>query len=207
MSTSLVSTLDPKAYYVPPAPKAPAGLNMATFLHLLTVQMANQNPLEPMKDSDLFGQISQLGQVQGMQNLQTQGDFNKAQSLIGKMVDAVNPAATSGSNAVISGLVSGVTVATDGTVKLNITDSNGNTSAIDPNALQKVYDIGNTDSNTIPANYTYLIGKQVSGQNGTTTIAGQATGIATSNGIIMVDVLTSSGVKLQLPVGSITSIH
>ena len=204
--SSLVSTVDPKAYYVPPAPKAPAGLNMATFLHLLTVQMANQNPLEPMKDSDLFGQISQLGQVQGMTNLQTQGNFNKAQSMIGKMVDAVNPAATSAGDAVLSGLVSGVTVATDGTVKLNLTESNGSTTTIDPGSVQKVYDMANSDPSAIPANYTYLIGKQVSGMNGTTSVSGQASGIGVSNGVIMVDVLTSAGVKLQMPVGSITSI-
>lgn len=206
MSTSLVSTVDPNAYYVPPAPKAPAGLNMATFLHLLTVQMANQNPLEPMKDSDLFGQISQLGQVQGMQNLQTQGDFNKAQSLIGKMVDSVNSGATSSADALISGEISGVTVATDGTVKLNLLKSDGSSTTIDVNSIQKVYDMPSTDTGPIPANYTYLIGKQVSGKNGTTDVSGQATGIATSNGVIMVDVLTAAGVKLQLPIGQITSI-
>ena len=202
---SLVSTIDPKAYYVPPAPKAPAGLNMATFLHLLTVQMASQNPLEPMKDSELFAQISQLGQVQGMQNLQTQGDFTKAQSLIGKVVDAVYQGSGGSGNQVITGTVSGVSVASDGTVKLNVTQADGTNSSVGLNAIQNVYASDNGPK-PLPVDYTYLIGKTVGGLNGTTKVQGKATGVEVSNGVIMVDVLTSAGVKLQLPVGGITSI-
>ena len=202
---SLVSTIDPKAYYVPPAPKAPAGLNMATFLHLLTVQMASQNPLEPMKDSELFAQISQLGQVQGMQNLQTQGDFTKAQSLIGKVVDAVYQGSGGSGNQVITGTVSGVSVAADGTVKLNVTQADGTNSSVGLNAIQNVF-ASDAGPKPLPVDYTYLIGKTVGGLNGTTKVEGKATGVEVSNGVIMVDVLTSAGVKLQLPVGGITSI-
>ena len=204
--SSLISTVDKNAFFVPPAPKAPAGLNMATFLHLLTVQMASQNPLEPMKDSELYAQISQLGQVQGMQNLQTQGDFTKAQSLIGKQVDAVNANPSSSGDQIITGTVSGMTVGADGVVKLNITQKDGSNSVVGLNAIQNVFSNNNSGSNPIPADYAYLIGKEVGGQNGSTKVAGKATGIAVANGVIMVDVLTSAGVKLQLPVGGITSI-
>lgn len=203
MSNPLISSVDPNAYYVPPAPKAPKGLNMDTFLRLLTVQLATQNPLEPMKDSDMFAQISQLGQVQGMQNLQNQGDFNKAQSLIGKVVDTVTPSATG--DKVVTGIVSGVQIAADGTIKLNVTEANGTDASVALSAVQRVYD-SKTGEGPIPADYAYLIGKSVAGKNGTTDIAGQVTGIATANGVIMVDVLNSAGVKLQLPVGQITSI-
>lgn len=207
MSNSLISGVDKNAFYVPPAPKAKAGLDMATFLHLLTVQMASQNPLEPMKDSELYAQISQLGQVQGMQNLQTQGDFTRAQSLIGKQVDAVNQNASSSGDQIITGTVSGMTVGADGVVKLNITQKDGTNSIVGINAIQNVFESANTGNSPIPADYTYLIGKQVGGKNGTTNVVGQATGIAVTNGVIMVDVLTSAGVKLQLPVGGITSIN
>ncbi|MEI8281434.1 MAG: flagellar hook capping FlgD N-terminal domain-containing protein [Armatimonadota bacterium] len=178
---------------------------MATFLHLLTVQMASQNPLEPMKDSDLFAQISQLGQVQGMQNLQTQGDFTKAQSLIGKVVDAVYQGSGTSGNSVITGTVTGVAVSPDGTVKLNVTQSDGTNSSVGLTSIQNVYE-GDTGPKPLPVDYTYLIGKTVGGLNGTTKVAGQATGIEVANGVIVVDVLTSAGVKLQLPVGGITSI-
>jgi flagellar hook assembly protein FlgD len=203
--SNLVSSVDPNPFYVPPAPKKLPGLDMATFLHLLTVQMASQNPLEPMKDSDLYAQISQLGQVQGSENLQSQGVFNKAQSLIGKQVSAVNPNATSGSDQLIVGTISAVTISPEGTPKLNLTKSNGDTILISVDSIQQIFN--NTPASTpIPADYAYLIGKQVSGMNGQTAVTGKVTGIGTSNNVIMVDVLNAAGVKLQLPVGGVTTI-
>lgn len=202
--SNFVSSIDPSAYYVPPAPKAPAGLNMATFLRLLTVQMASQNPLEPMKDSDLFGQISQLGQVQGMENLQNQGNFTKAQALIGKSITAVD--SSSIGNPLISGVVDSISIASDGKIKLNVFKENGSMISVGIDSIQQVLDSTNPNPTTIPADYAFLIGKQVSGVNGTTNISGLATGIGVTKGVIMVDVLNSAGVKLQLPVGSVTSI-
>lgn len=202
---STVSSVDPNAYYTSPAPKKSEGLNMDTFLRLLTVQLATQNPLEPMKDSDMFSQISQLGQVQGMQNLQQQGDFTKAQSLIGQVVDSVTDSAT-GTQAV-TGTVTGVTIDSEKNIKLNITQSDGTNSVVSLDSIQNIYGAAKTTEGPIPADYAYLIGKQVSGKNGTTDVSGQVTGLATSNGIIMADVVSSEGVKLQLPVGQITSIN
>ena len=202
--SNFVSSIDPSAYYVPPAPKAPAGLNMATFLRLLTVQMASQNPLEPMKDSDLFGQISQLGQVQGMENLQNQGNFTKAQALIGKSITAVD--ASSIGNPLVSGVVDSISIASDRKIKLNVFKENGSMISVGIDSIQQVLDSTNPNPTTIPADYAFLIGKQVSGVNGTTNISGLATGIGVTKGVIMVDVLNSAGVKLQLPVGSVTSI-
>lgn len=203
--SNLVSSVDPNAYYVPPAPKKLPGLDMATFLHLLTVQMASQNPLEPMKDSDLYAQISQLGQVQGSENLQAQGVFNKAQSLIGKQVSAVNQNATSSADQFLTGTITAVTIAPDGKPKLNLTTSNGDTTLISVDSIQQIFN-PTPSSTPIPADYAYLIGKQVSGVNGQTAVSGKVTGIGTSNNVIMVDVLNAAGVKLQLPVGGVTTI-
>lgn len=47
-------------------------LNMENFLALLTVQLATQNPLEPMNDRDFFAQLAQLGQVQGTEQMTRQ---------------------------------------------------------------------------------------------------------------------------------------
>ncbi len=44
-------------------------LDMATFLNLLVTQLSNQNPLEPMNDSEFYAQIAQLGQVQGINKI------------------------------------------------------------------------------------------------------------------------------------------
>jgi hypothetical protein len=141
-----------------------------------------------------------------MQNLQSQGNFSKAQSLIGKEVAVVNPNATSKDNQIIKGVVAGVMIGADGALKLNVIDDKGNATAVGLESIQQILGSDESGSSSIPADYAYLIGKQVSGLNGSTTISGQATGIAVVNGVIMVDVLNSAGVKLQLSVGSVTTI-
>lgn len=81
-------------------------LNMETFLMLLTVQLANQNPLEPMNDRDFFAQMAQLGQVEGLGKLQDTMDFGQAASLIGKTVKAVRPGDATGVTTVEGEIVS-----------------------------------------------------------------------------------------------------
>ncbi len=69
---------------------------MKTFLVLLSVQLATQNPLEPMSDRDFFAQMAQLGQVQGMDSLRSSMDASQAAGMIGKKVTAVRPFTQSG---------------------------------------------------------------------------------------------------------------
>lgn len=79
------------------APAKPKSqLDMETFLRLLVVQLANQNPLEPMNDRDFFAQMAQLGQVQGLDKMQASMDVSQAASLMGKTVTAVSPMDESG---------------------------------------------------------------------------------------------------------------
>ena len=68
--------------------KKKSTLDMSTFLRLLTVQLANQNPLEPMSDRDFFAQMAQLGQVQGTDKMTKQLQTLQAGTLIGKTVRA-----------------------------------------------------------------------------------------------------------------------
>lgn len=92
-------------YVTGPPPKERASeLNMATFLRLLTVQLSTQNPLEPMNDRDFFAQLAQLGQVQGMENMQTSLAAQQAATLVGKKVVA-SDLSTGGT---IEGVVSSV---------------------------------------------------------------------------------------------------
>lgn len=81
-------------------------LDLSTFLRLLTVQLINQNPLEPMGDRDFFAQLAQLGQVQGMDKIQDSLDTSQAAALIGKTVTAVRPFTQSGD--VFDSMVTGV---------------------------------------------------------------------------------------------------
>ncbi|MCC7433437.1 MAG: hypothetical protein IT363_02045 [Methanoregulaceae archaeon] len=66
-------------------------LDMETFLVLLTVQLATQNPLEPMSDRDFFAQMAQLGTVQGMDAMRGSLDASQAANMIGKKVTAIRP--------------------------------------------------------------------------------------------------------------------
>lgn len=74
-------------------------LDMQAFLTLLVAQLEHQNPLEPMGDRDFFAQMAQLGQVQGMEDLQKSMDIAQASSLMGREVTAFRPM-TENANAV-----------------------------------------------------------------------------------------------------------
>jgi flagellar basal-body rod modification protein FlgD len=71
-------------------------INMDSFLLLLSVQLATQNPLEPMSDRDFFAQLAQLGQVQGMDGMQSSMKSAEAAGLIGKKVTALLPYSDTG---------------------------------------------------------------------------------------------------------------
>ena len=102
------------------------------FLNLLTTQLQNQDPLNPVDDTQSVAELAQFSQLQASTNLSTsfstfQQNFGVVQSasMIGKTV-TVAGAATSGSAASnVTGVVSGVTVA-NGTPSFTLNDSSGN---------------------------------------------------------------------------------
>src|SRR4051812_41460598 len=69
-------------------PKAKNTIDMAVFLRMLTTELSNQNPLQPMDDASFFGQIASLGTVQGMDTLTKEMQVSEASALIGKTVVA-----------------------------------------------------------------------------------------------------------------------
>ncbi|MBM7555343.1 flagellar hook capping FlgD N-terminal domain-containing protein [Halanaerobacter jeridensis] len=67
------------------------------FLELLTTQLKNQNPLEPMDNKQFISQMAQFSSLEQMNNLNsTMGNFVKFQkisqagSLVGKKVEVLN---------------------------------------------------------------------------------------------------------------------
>ena len=199
--SSTVSSVDPNAYYTPPAPAAKSELNMETFMKLMTAQMANQKPLDPMKDSDFFSQLSQLGQVQGINNLQNQSKVSQAQSLMGQTVTALNPNGATDlvHGQTVTGVATGLTIV-NGVYSLTLKLADGTTSSVSMDSIQSVSPTQKV------SDYAYLVGKQVKGLNGTTNISGTATGVESSGGTMMVDVKTAGGQTLQLPVDGIQSV-
>lgn len=72
------------------------------FLKLLVTQLANQDPLEPMKDQEFIAQMAQFSTLEQMQNMNRnlttfmQGFFDsqsgyQAVGLIGKTITAIDP--------------------------------------------------------------------------------------------------------------------
>ncbi len=108
------------------AKKAKSELDMETFLNLLVVQLANQNPLEPMNDRDFFAQMAQLGQVQGLDKMQASMEVSQAANLMGKSITAVRPMTDSGTgtNSLVTGKVVRMQVV-DGERILGIKEADG----------------------------------------------------------------------------------
>src|SRR5438552_786719 len=102
-----------QTYVLPPAPPEKTNyLDQAAFLHLLTVQLSTQNPLEPMSDRDFFAQMAQLGTVQGVDELKRSMQVTQASALIGKNVVVSSPLTENGTgNTTITGKVEGVQMA------------------------------------------------------------------------------------------------
>jgi flagellar basal-body rod modification protein FlgD len=106
-------------------------LGPSAFLQLLTTQLSNQDPMNPMDDTQSVSQLAQFSALQASDNLETsfsnfQSNFAVLQSsqLIGKTV-TVNSTDASGNSSSISGTVSSISVV-NGTPQLTLTDANGN---------------------------------------------------------------------------------
>lgn len=87
-------------------------MNADLFMQMLMAQLSNQNPLEPMKDSDMMAQFTQMNSVQELQSIRLLMDQSAissrtgyAAALIGKTVRLNLP---DGETA--EGVVTGVTI-------------------------------------------------------------------------------------------------
>jgi flagellar basal-body rod modification protein FlgD len=92
-------------------------LDLNQFLQLMVSELMNQDPLNPMDNTQLVQQIGELRSIAAsdqlttsLQALQTQQSLTTAASLIGKEVSAID---TNGNN--VSGTISAVTVQVDQT--------------------------------------------------------------------------------------------
>ena len=101
-------------------------LDMAAFLAILTTQMVNQNPLSTLDDAQYFGQIAQMGTVQGIDKMAQSQANATANTYIGKTVQAMRDASdsASSSNPVATGKVEYVVVK-NGRTMLGIKEANG----------------------------------------------------------------------------------
>jgi flagellar basal-body rod modification protein FlgD len=119
-----------------PAPKASDSitgqLGPDAFLKLLTTQLQNQDPLQPMDDTQSVSQLAQFSALQASTNLSDafskfQSNFAvlQAASLIGKNV-TVTSADAAGNTSSATGTVSSIQV-TNGTPYFTMKDAGGHT--------------------------------------------------------------------------------
>ncbi len=106
-------------------------LGPSAFLQLLTTQLANQDPLNPMDDTQSVSQLAQFSALQASDNLQSsfanfQSNFAVLQSasLVGKNV-SVNSTDANGNSSTITGTVGYVSVV-KGVPEISLLDANGN---------------------------------------------------------------------------------
>lgn len=184
---------------------AQSQLNMQDFLQLLTTQLQNQDPLNPMSDTDFFAQMAQLGQVEGIDQLNNTAQVQQAQSLMGQTVIAANPNVGSGTSqsAVVTGVVQSLSIQ-NGVYYLGIQQSNGVTATVPMSSLQSVQQTPNI------SNLADMVGQTVTGLttvNGqTTSVTGTVTNVGLVNGIPMLTIQPKTGSAVTLGLSQVSSV-
>lgn len=115
-------------------------LTLKTFINLLVAQMQHQDPTEPMKDSEYISQLTNLGTLQGLDELNTSANIEKATGMIGKTVTAPRPNANSSDSAAsqfVTGQVTSVNMRS-GKYYLSIKESATSTVEVEMKSVQTV---------------------------------------------------------------------
>ena len=206
-----VSNVNGAAYYGVNGAAATAKkseLDMNQFIRLLTVQLANQNPLEPMNDRDFFAQMAQLGQVQGMDKLKEGSDMQQAQSLMGKNVTALRQITETGTGQaqLVEGVVKKLSIK-NGEYYLGIQEANGGIVEVQMKSLQSV-----APSDDV-ASASYLIGKNVAGSGYKPDDAartpvdaiGKVIGVSSEDGRTVLQVQTETG-NITVPLSNLSHV-
>jgi len=195
--------------------------NFQSFLTLLTTQLQNQDPLNPMDSTQFTSQLVQFtGVEQGiLQNqnlqqlisLQTNNQMANASNYIGWEVNASggDKIQLAGSHATINYDVTDTTTAQ---VKVTITDSTGkviNTLTETPTATgpQSATWNGTNSSGAVVPDGSYTVNIQAFNSQGspvsiTTGLSGVVSSVSLVNGQVM---LTTQGGQ-QIPIGDVTSL-
>lgn len=96
MTTTAIGSPAPAPSATPSA-SSPNALNTNDFVKMMLTQLQNQDPLNPTSSNDLMSEMSQIGQLQSTQQLQstlqglaTQTQIGSASSLIGKQITGLD---------------------------------------------------------------------------------------------------------------------
>jgi len=138
-------------------------VNQDVFLQLMVTQLQNQNPLDPMDNTEFLSQQAQFSQVTAMQDMKESltkyGDallsmnnamlgtssFSQAMNVVGKEVTAVNPDDPS---TTITGIVDSVKITDDGNVVLSVNGKDISSDSIKSVSNATTSSTGTTSSTT-----------------------------------------------------------
>lgn len=114
-----------------PASASNQQLGASEFLQLLTTELQNQDPMQPMDDTQSVAQLAQFSALQAtnelnqsFQNFQSNFGVLQSSALIGKQVTVVTTDA-SGNSSNVTGTVSSISVQ-NGQPYFSMNDSSGN---------------------------------------------------------------------------------
>ncbi len=167
------------------------------FLQILASQLANQDPLNPMSDTDFIAQMAQFSALEQMQNLNSTFANYQAYSMIGKNVFATITD-SDGITKQIYGQVTGVAVS-GGTAYLEVGSYD-----VPLSGVSAVYNDNAMDGTISQA--SGLIGKTIAGKvydsdGNASDVSGTVECVLVKNGLLYAKV----GDK-EVPVANITSI-
>lgn len=135
------------------APKSELGKD--DFLKLLVAQMANQDPMNTMSDTEFIAQMAQFSALEAMQALNTSFEASQAQNMIGKHVSVTtfvqNETTKEYEKVDLYGTVTG-TIVHEGKTFIQVGDY-----FIDPADVKAVYDNNDYEQGII--NGASMIGK------------------------------------------------
>lgn len=69
MNVNSSSTVNTQTMNVNKPTETPNGLGKDAFMRILVTQMKNQNPMEPLKDTEFIGQMAQFSSLEQLSNL------------------------------------------------------------------------------------------------------------------------------------------
>jgi len=194
--------------------------NFQSFLTLLTAQLQNQDPLNPMDSTQFTSQLVQFtGVEQGiLQNqnlqqlitLQTNSQMSNAAGYIGMQVNGGgDKVQLAGSQATINYTL---TDATTAKVVITIKDSSGNvvnTLTETPTQLgaQSAAWDGRNSSGTVVPDGTYNISIQgLNSQNNPVSVTAGETGIVTNVSLVNGQIMLTTKGGQQIPIDDVTSV-
>jgi flagellar basal-body rod modification protein FlgD len=122
------------------APTQTASQLNTEFLTLLMAQLQNQDPTNPVDDTQMLSQQAQISSLQQMQSLNSNFVAMMAMQNVAQATNMIGHTVTgtdASSGATVSGKVTGISFST-GTPVLNVTTSTGSVSTVDLSTVTQV---------------------------------------------------------------------